>query len=814
MSAVRKGIVLILMICSSISWSQDLTLHFMKNVHQVQFTNPAFMPGSRVNIGLPGAYLHHINTSMTPDILFETGVSDATLRVDHFREQLKKRNYLSASARLELLSFGFKINESYFSFSATEHLFSRLTLPKDFLIFPFTGNASFDELENGTLDFSGFAIDLNHYRDYSFGYQQKLNDKWSIGGKLKLLYGMENIRTVKSDMTWVTDEDEWDWTINGDFQLNTSGVYSLVDSIDDNHYIEQGEIGSYLFKKNNYGLGIDLGATYNPSEALQLSASIVDLGFITWKEDNRNFSTSTENFIYDGIDFTEVIYVTDTNRSDTLNRIVNDFFDDLGNEFNVDDNTNKYRGPLLTRFYLGATYEYFKKEGKRNAIGALFQGEVYHGTFRPSLTLSYTYGLNHALESCLTYSIMNRDAMNIGFGLALNLGPFQTYIVSDNLLAFRMANIKTGDGAFRYPDDSKTAHIRFGINLNFARGPDDIDGDGIKNKHDECPEVPGLAEYNGCPDTDKDGVPDNKDACPRFPGEKQFDGCPDTDLDGIQDNEDDCKVDPGIAKFKGCPDTDKDGIQDKEDDCPKKAGPLKFKGCPDTDGDGILDSKDACPDRPGKPEHHGCPDNDHDGIWDDEDDCPDSPGPKDNKGCPYGDQDDDGLLDKDDKCPNEYGPKENDGCPVYDFDKDGISDNFDHCPRTPGTLKNKGCPEINKEEKEILNTAFSNLEFKSGKAIIKEESFASLNELAKLLKKKSDWGLQLSGHTDNVGSSSINKSLSEKRAKAVAKFLSGKGVNSSKIKVEWFGEEKPIASNKTEEGRQKNRRVEMKVLFE
>jgi len=120
--------------------------------------------------------------------------------------------------------------------------------------------------------------------------------------------------------------------------------------------------------------------------------------------------------------------------------------------------------------------------------------------------------------------------------------------------------------------------------------------------------------------------------------------------------------------------------------------------------------------------------------------------------------------------------------------------------------------KLNKEEAEVLKKAFNNLEFATAKDIIKQESFASLDELATLMLKKPEWRLKISGHTDNQGKAATNLKLSEKRAKAVQSYLISKGVSADKFKTEWFGSKKPIADNKTEAGRQKNRRVEMLII--
>jgi outer membrane protein OmpA-like peptidoglycan-associated protein len=148
---------------------------------------------------------------------------------------------------------------------------------------------------------------------------------------------------------------------------------------------------------------------------------------------------------------------------------------------------------------------------------------------------------------------------------------------------------------------------RLGIKLSF--GGQDTDGDGIYDKYDECPDEPGLEEFNGCPDNDSDGIPDKDDACPNTPGLAEFNGCADTDGDGIDDTKDECPEEAGTAANNGCPDSDNDGLVDKSDDCPNEAGPSANNGCPwpDTDGDGVLDKDDQCPDTAGTTANNGCP---------------------------------------------------------------------------------------------------------------------------------------------------------------------------------------------------------------
>jgi type IX secretion system PorP/SprF family membrane protein len=234
----------------------------------------------------------------------------------------------------------------------------------------------------------------------------------------------------------------------------------------------------------------------------------------------------------------------------------------------------------------------------------------------------------------------------------------------------------------------------------------------------------------------------------------------------------------------------------------------------DRDGDGILDKDDLCPDTPGLEEFKGCPDTDGDGLFDAVDNCPKAAGPIENNGCPYTDTDGDGLLDNEDECPNIDGPLENKGCPYEDTDGDGLLDKDDECPKTAGPIENSGCPVVEEKEQEVINTAINNLEFETNLDVIKNKSKASLLELANTLKKKQVWRIQLSGHTDNIGDADANMILSKKRSESVKRFLIRTGIEEERIKTQFLGESKPIDDNSSAKGRQKNRRVELKIIFD
>lgn len=102
--------------------------------------------------------------------------------------------------------------------------------------------------------------------------------------------------------------------------------------------------------------------------------------------------------------------------------------------------------------------------------------------------------------------------------------------------------------------------------------------------------------------------------------------------------------------------------------------------------------------------------------------------------------------------------------------------------------------------------------FDTGKDTLKPESYPKLENLLEYMLTKTTAVIELSGHTDDVGDAEDNRKLSEARAKAVKKYLVGKGVESNRINAVGYGEKVPIASNKTPDGRAKNRRTEVKIL--
>jgi outer membrane protein OmpA-like peptidoglycan-associated protein len=112
------------------------------------------------------------------------------------------------------------------------------------------------------------------------------------------------------------------------------------------------------------------------------------------------------------------------------------------------------------------------------------------------------------------------------------------------------------------------------------------------------------------------------------------------------------------------------------------------------------------------------------------------------------------------------------------------------------------------------SVAVYGINFDTGKAMLQPGSDQVLGEIAKLLTEHDDWRFEVQGHTDNVGAKAANLTLSDQRAKAVVAWLTTHGVEASRLVAKGYGDTKPVADNTTDDGRAKNRRVELKKLNE
>ena len=709
---------------------------------------------------------------------------------------------------------------------------------------------SIDELLNQSIISKNISIDAGAWEEIGGSYGREIfdNGKHFLSGAatLKFTRGRSAAYLYSDNLDVTFPSDSMISITNSDIRFGYADLFSNIDAFEPDATFQN--ISSYF--QNGLSFGMDLGFVYEWRPDIEDYRYTLDGDTNYFRPDRNKYKLRLGLSIMDigNVRYSRSEYLQGNNGlesiyADAPNVLIDDFAAAI-NQFQNDglDGLSDSLGSIYVITAPGSETFTMTLPFRINAFADYALGKNFYTNLSMSIAPAFRknpeksrdiseFSLtpryeNHWFGFYLPVSINTNGNAHLGAGM--RLGPLV---------------VGTNDFTPLFRKTTYDANFYATLNIPIRRKLRDRDRDHVSNKIDECPREPGSWEGLGCPDLDKDGLNDDVDECPRDSGLIALNGCPDADGDGIANHLDSCVDIYGLIELDGCPDADLDGITDAEDACPEVAGTPEMKGCPDFDFDGITDADDHCPEVFGMKLYMGCPDSDNDSIPDPQDSCAFAAGPKANFGCPYGDADGDGLNDGEDGCPNTFGPLDNNGCPYPDSDGDGVNDRVDQCPDTFGPIDNigcpypdsdgdglndredacpqtfglpelQGCPEIEEEVKEVLDTAFSNLGFNTGNAIILNESFSSLDKLVEVLNADSSFQLHIVGHTDDVGKELDNQMLSQNRAQAVANFLIERGIAEERLKIEAFGETQPLVPNDSPENRAINRRVELTIFFE
>jgi len=151
---------------------------------------------------------------------------------------------------------------------------------------------------------------------------------------------------------------------------------------------------------------------------------------------------------------------------------------------------------------------------------------------------------------------------------------------------------------------------------------------------------------------------------------------------------------------------------------------------------------------------------------------------------------------------------------TYDIKYSDFTDSTEYnqfdIPDKPG----KFTSELNIQIETPKYYTLDNVLFDTGLSTLKPSSYRALNDLAEVMKLKPTLVIEIAGHTDNTGTSEINLKLSQDRADAVRNYLLKKGISSDRVTAKGYGDTEPVADNSTDEGKQKNRRTEVRIMKE
>jgi len=431
---MKKVLFIILIAIANLGYGQfDLSFYQMgAATPQSNNYNAAFFPKSRVFVSIPGlsgiGLSVHNSFGMT-DILTRTG--DSTLvDVNRFLANQKNNAYFNTTFSLTDLMVGFRTGDNGFvTVFVNERGEGTAFYPMQLINFIWNGNRNYVGQDYKINDMS---YGYTQYREIGVGYGRDFNIlgmKTTLGMRVKYLQGLFHSGTSNSiNMSIYTAED-----------------YSVQASIKDGAIMNAGlnKLGngdySYFIFNQNKGFGVDLGMQMEVTDRLNVSFAANDLGYIHWTEDAEKASFKGTSLNLDGSTF------------DDLNQLGQAVADSI-NALKVDTLPTTFNTSLNSKIFLSGSYRLTD-----NGYAQLTMSNYFtQGRMKSAVGVGYLQNLGKWLAASTTFSLSPQRGVDMGAGLMLRGGAFQTYFNVDNI--FNTINIPKATGV----------NLKFGFNFLFG----------------------------------------------------------------------------------------------------------------------------------------------------------------------------------------------------------------------------------------------------------------------------------------------------------------------------------------------------------
>jgi hypothetical protein len=428
MKKILTTFIFSIVITTQLLSQRNFTLFNMRGMPQAVYVNPSYMPDARVYVSLP---LGMINASVGSDgfayddLFTKDDKGKSIFNTESLISNLRDKNMVFVDLQQELLGVGVKLLGTYVNFSVMNRFNTSLILPKDFLTFAMEGNGK--SLLGNRANMDGIGLNINSFIEYGIGVTKSLG-RFTIGGKAKMLSGIANFNTRYSTLGITTNAETFDLAIDGGAQFNTSNITGVFQ--DSTRSAALKGLSGAGFNFNNIGYGFDLGLSVKMTDYLTLTASVLDIGQITWKNDVKTYTQENFDFVFRGVDFNQFL-------ADTSKTPVNVLQDTLTSIFKQNESKESYSTGLGTKYYVGAFHQFSNLFG----VSALIYSQVLRKNYIGGVTLGFNFKLKKLLTINANYTYTNKSWTNLGLGLNFKaLGPFQFYLITDNVLGFVMPN--------------------------------------------------------------------------------------------------------------------------------------------------------------------------------------------------------------------------------------------------------------------------------------------------------------------------------------------------------------------------------------
>ena len=458
---MKKIYLIIVFILASVSLSaQNLRTGYFLDGYSYRYQfNPALQGDrgflaipifSRIGVGVESSiglrdYLYPTSSGTLATFLHPEISNDVVMR------NLGNRTIANTNVDLNVLAFGFRVKKSYHTFDVSLKGNMDITLPGDVFRFMKVGGSD----GNAVYDFSDLSLSSDAYAQVAYGFSRRFLDKFNVGIRLKGLMGIESMRTKIKDLSLKMDGDQWMVKAEGNAMFSSipASLATGEDDITIEHLMS-------LVQKPNIGFAVDLGVSVDLFKYLTLSASIVDLGLISWNN-VATYRLSNEPWVYEGFNLS-----TDQNVSSNFNEQLDAELNKLGSLFNVEDMTPEMKAKHMQKLAMTAHVgvEARLPFYERLSVGIL-------GTHRFNGSHSWTEGrfsLNWALLRWFSLAA-NYAVSDLGhsYGAAINLHPkgFSLFLGTDS---FRpVLALAPGEGFV--PLNEINTNVVLGVNFPFGK---------------------------------------------------------------------------------------------------------------------------------------------------------------------------------------------------------------------------------------------------------------------------------------------------------------------------------------------------------
>lgn len=409
-------------------------------VPQSLLTNPGSDFKYRVYVGIPllsGISANIGSTGFSAHDLFANDGVDFNVKLRNVLDAVSNKDKVYLNEQLELFNGGFKIGDwqkgAYLSFGLYQEFDMLTYFPKDPAVLVLNGNRDYigKVFNLGDLNTKAEMLSVFH-----LGYHKNISDKLIVGVRGKIYSSVFNVSSTNNSGYFYTIPSTntiYEQVISANILVNTSGLSNYTNDYSGN---AKSDILKKMLLGGNLGLGFDAGFTYYPKKNLQITASILDVGFIKHSKDVESY-TYKGYYKYEGI----APNFTDPNSTQ-------DIFQEFKDAIPFDTIASKYTTWRPIKF--NSSIQYSFGDGRdsscncqgnnaeyKNAVGAqLFVMSTPQTPFM-ALTTYFRRKFLKGLEAKATYTLDSFSHKNIGLGVSTTIGKFNMYFLADNLLEYR-----------------------------------------------------------------------------------------------------------------------------------------------------------------------------------------------------------------------------------------------------------------------------------------------------------------------------------------------------------------------------------------